>query len=483
MPWLPDVPLSRRSWRSPRGARYAQAIVVGAIAIALIAALATAASVVESALRTVASGEGERLLHAVRPVIDRNGPDDVALAGVIEARSLDGLRCVALFDGAGHVTKRVGECLASDSALAALLVASHPGEVLRVGRHMVFVHQLPPRRPPPPDRQGAPPPPGPPPDAAWPPPDAPWPPPDDGRLPPPHRPPGPPPGALRGPPGHPPDAPPGALPFLIEFVAVQAEALRRAAMRSVIAGFVATGALLVATLVFWRLSSRAEALQRTAERDRRLASLGEMSAVLAHEIRNPLASLKGHAQLLLESLGARDGGRPDAEWVVRESVRLEELCEDLLSLVRSTKIAPQDVDPAALLREAADGLGEARIAIDAGAAPARWRLDPVRMHQVLGNLLRNALQASDDGRAAVAASVGVEHGALIFAVRDHGPGVADGDAERIFEPFHTTKTRGTGLGLAVARRIVEQHGGTITVRNHAQGGAEFRVRLPRAARA
>ena len=103
------------------------------------------------------------------------------------------------------------------------------------------------------------------------------------------------------------------------------------------------------------------------------------------------------------------------------------------------------------------------------------------MHEVLGNLLRNALQAVEeqppDGQR-VEASVGRANGALLFAVRDSGAGVPPGDEERIFEPFLTTKVHGTGLGLAVARRIVEMHGGSITVRNHPEGGAEFRVAIP-----
>ncbi|MDX2170191.1 MAG: ATP-binding protein, partial [Deltaproteobacteria bacterium] len=256
------------------------------------------------------------------------------------------------------------------------------------------------------------------------------------------------------------------------------DALRGAAMRSVVAGFAATAGLVLATIIFWRLSSRAERLQEAVERDRRLASLGEMSAVLAHEIRNPLASLKGHGQLLLESLPGDDARRERAEWVVRETARLESLCEDLLSLVRATRVAPIEVDPAALLREAAEGVGGAPIALDVGGAPPRWPLDPVRMHQVLANLLRNAVQASPDG-APVAASVGVAHGALLFTVRDRGRGVPPGEEARIFEPFHTTRTRGTGLGLAVARRIVELHGGSIAVGNPPGGGAEFQVRIPR----
>jgi two-component system sensor histidine kinase HydH len=99
---------------------------------------------------------------------------------------------------------------------------------------------------------------------------------------------------------------------------------------------------------------------------------------------------------------------------------------------------------------------------------------------VLINLLDNALAVTPDDRK-VRASVLEDGRDLVFSVRDHGPGVPESERVRIFEPFHTTKVRGTGLGLAVARRIVELHGGSIEVDDAPGGGALFRVRLPRAA--
>jgi two-component system sensor histidine kinase HydH len=99
------------------------------------------------------------------------------------------------------------------------------------------------------------------------------------------------------------------------------------------------------------------------------------------------------------------------------------------------------------------------------------------MQQALCNLLRNALQASNDGDPA-GAQVAVEDGHLVFRVWDRGEGVPEGDRERIFEPFYTTRTRGTGLGLAVARRIVTLHGGRIDVTDREGKGAIFEVRVP-----
>jgi two-component system sensor histidine kinase HydH len=194
-----------------------------------------------------------------------------------------------------------------------------------------------------------------------------------------------------------------------------------------------------------------------------------------------MAALKGHAQLLLEQL--QEGTRPHdkASRVVSEAERLEALSEDLLSFVRTTTIDPHNVSPGELFRDCVAEVGDSRIELSIEKAPQRWRLDPARMQQVLGNLLRNAIEASPpDGR--VVATASVEDGELLFTIRDFGKGIREPDLERIFEPFYTTRARGTGLGLAIARRLVALHGGTITAQNADEGGALFRVRLPNAAR-
>ena len=108
--------------------------------------------------------------------------------------------------------------------------------------------------------------------------------------------------------------------------------------------------------------------------------------------------------------------------------------------------------------------------------PRTWPLDAERMRQVLINLLENAVEMSE-GR--VVATISRGRSGLRFVVRDHGPGLPDGDPARIFEPFFTKRTRGTGLGLAVCKRLVELHGGTLAARPADGGGAEFTIDLPR----
>ena len=268
----------------------------------------------------------------------------------------------------------------------------------------------------------------------------------------------PPPGPFRG-------EPPA---IVFEFESPVARNVATVAIRSLIAA--GAGALL---LVAGALATSRWMAAR--ERQKHLASLGEMSAVLAHELRNPLASLKGNTQLLAESL--EGDAREHAELVVAEAVRLERLAGGLLDFVRTGALVRAEVEPAGLLRAAAGEVDAARIEIDATGAPPRWSLDGERFRQVLVNVLRNAVEASPPG-AKVDARVWQERGALRVAVRDRGAGIPPGEEQAIFEPFRTGKAKGTGLGLAVARRIVELHGGTIRAARAEGGGAVIDVALP-----
>jgi two-component system, NtrC family, sensor histidine kinase HydH len=265
--------------------------------------------------------------------------------------------------------------------------------------------------------------------------------------------------------------------LLMEFEPTVANQLRSRADKSFAFSSAASAALLALTLGLWLALRREERHRARNERERHLAALGEMSAVLAHEIRNPLASLKGHAQLLGEQLDAESPLQKKVARIVGEAKRLEELTSTLLDLVRASSVSRAPTDPAQLLRDAAEAVDGERIIVDAARAPETWPLDALRMDQVLKNLLQNAVQAStDQGR--VEAAVALERGELVISVRDHGAGLPAGAAPRIFEAFHTTRVQGTGLGLAVARRIVELHGGQVRGENHPGGGAVFTLSIP-----
>jgi two-component system sensor histidine kinase HydH len=266
---------------------------------------------------------------------------------------------------------------------------------------------------------------------------------------------------------------------ILEFEPVIGNRLQADAHRAFFLSALFTAAFLVVTALLWRLLRQREREEAHAEQERRFAMLGEMSAVLAHEIRNPLASLKGHAQLLSEQLAADSPQKRKADRVVSEAERIEALSASLLDLVRVGSVERQGVNPAELVADAADSIN-ARVQVDASKAPQSWPLDRLRMQQVLNNLIHNAVQASP-AEEPVSVCISADTKVLVFSVRDHGKGIPAGEEDRIFEAFHTTRTRGVGLGLAIARRIVELHGGEISAANHADGGAIFTVSIPRAA--
>jgi two-component system sensor histidine kinase HydH len=256
--------------------------------------------------------------------------------------------------------------------------------------------------------------------------------------------------------------------IVIEVEPGDAAQLEAAATRTLAIGAIAALTLLGVAVALVRRELRRAAEERAREHERRLAALGEMSAVLAHEIKNPLASLKGNAQLLASAIGDNEKARVKADRVVDEAKRLEKLTQDLLAFVRTGELTKTDVDLGELARAAA-GEG-AQVEIDAAGT---WPLDRERMREVIANLVDNGVAAGPPVRV----SAHAQGEWLVIEVADRGPGVPEADREKIFEAFVTGKTRGTGLGLAIARRIVELHGGRISVRN--DGGAVFRVEIPR----
>jgi two-component system sensor histidine kinase HydH len=275
------------------------------------------------------------------------------------------------------------------------------------------------------------------------------------------------------------DAPGQVSRVVVEFEPNAATRVAVMARRSLVLAVAAAVVLSFVAWIFFRQSIRYEAARLRLEQQRHLALLGEMSAVLAHEIRNPLASLKGHAQLAAERLADGSRERLCVEHVIDDSNRLDALTSDLLSFARSSPLELEPVNPVDLMRAAtADVFSEESLMMDAAHAPATWPLDAGRMRQALVNLLDNARKASPRGMLPVT-RVAHDAGCLVFEVQDFGPGLPAGKEHRIFDPFFTTRTNGTGLGLAVASRVVEMHHGVITATNHAAGGAVFRLSIPR----
>ncbi len=234
-----------------------------------------------------------------------------------------------------------------------------------------------------------------------------------------------------------------------------------------------------------------EATQR-AEDAERLAALGRIAAGLAHEIRNPLGSIVGSVQLLSSTNGLTDEGKHLCSIVERETGRLNDLVEDMLQLARPRQPVLGDVDVARTAREVValasqSGRGaDVMVRYDGPASSESliMRADAGQLRQVVWNLVRNAVQASSPG-AKVLVRVTDEgaggkrkpNGPALLEVHDDGPGIGPEAKSRLFDAFFTTRSSGMGIGLAVVKRIVDEHGWRIEVDSSEGRGATFRVRM------
>jgi two-component system sensor histidine kinase HydH len=216
----------------------------------------------------------------------------------------------------------------------------------------------------------------------------------------------------------------------------------------------------------------------------RLAALGQLATAIAHEVRNPLAVIRSAAQGLAEALPAGDAESLRACTFITEEIdRLSNVVSSLLAFARPPHldvrpVAAADLFDRALLLSRDDLAAKGvRVRRDAPADLPRLAADPDLVSQVLLGLIANALEVVPVG-GELALEAAAADGAVELRVADSGPGVPPEVRERIFEPFFTTRARGTGLGLAVARQIVEAHGGRISVGDRPGGGARFTLRLP-----
>jgi PAS domain S-box-containing protein len=227
-------------------------------------------------------------------------------------------------------------------------------------------------------------------------------------------------------------------------------------------------------------------LQRELAQAENLAELGRLAASVAHEIKNPIAGLRGAIEILAVEHAREDPHFDIVQETLAQIRRLDSLVKDLLAFAKPISLKLDSV-PLHLVLEATlpfvqPSAQEAGVAlsleIPAGMPPAL--LDPQQIQQVIVNLLMNGIQATPTG-GTVAVSARTLTGELALAVTDTGGGIKPGDLKHIFEPFFTTKHIGTGLGLSIVQRIVSAHAGRIEVETREGGGTAFTVYLPTAA--
>jgi signal transduction histidine kinase len=274
--------------------------------------------------------------------------------------------------------------------------------------------------------------------------------------------------------------PDGAVRAVLALEAGQAFAGAQRGLRRALGVAVAlslVGALALALVA--RRWARAELERRhAAERAVRGDALARMGAMVAHEIRNPLGVIRGSVELVRArsgaALSARDGEA--LEDVLGETDRLRRLTDDFLDLARDPASTAEPSDVATVAADAARAVAATHPGLATHVeGAARALADPGRLRQVLSNLLLNAAQA---GARNAWVRVDSRDGQARLVVRDDGPGVPEDLRPRLFEPFATGRAEGTGLGLALSRRIVERQGGALLLRHERGAGAVFEVRLP-----
>jgi two-component system, NtrC family, sensor histidine kinase HydH len=241
---------------------------------------------------------------------------------------------------------------------------------------------------------------------------------------------------------------------------------------------------MIGRIVLFRDLSELQHLRKEVERSQRLAAVGSLAAGVAHEIRNPLSSLKGFATYFRQ----RYGGVPDdvkvADIMIQEVDRLNRVITELLEFSRPMELKRKAVDLAGLVRHTLGTIeGQARgegVTVQSNLPPGLplAYIDPDRMTQVFLNIFLNALAATDRGGVLTVDVARQDDNTLRVSVADTGTGIRKEDIGRVFDPYFTTKPSGTGLGLAIVHRIVEAHGGEIRLESEPGKGSAFTIFLP-----
>jgi two-component system sensor histidine kinase PilS (NtrC family) len=231
--------------------------------------------------------------------------------------------------------------------------------------------------------------------------------------------------------------------------------------------------------------TQVRALEETQRRQDRLAAVGRVAAGIAHEIRNPLAAMRGSIQVLRSEVDGDSAQAELMEIILRESDRLNGIITDFLTYARPRQVSLAATDlreslreTFTLLRHSPETRPDHLIAEDYPGQPVDVNADAAGLRQVFWNLARNALQAMPEGGTLGVSLTRTEEGRVRVCFADTGQGMTPEQVERLFEPFSSTRAGGTGLGLSIAYQIVRDHGGTINVRSRERHGTTIIIELP-----
>jgi len=226
-------------------------------------------------------------------------------------------------------------------------------------------------------------------------------------------------------------------------------------------------------------------MEDQVQRAERMATVGQLAAGIAHEIRNPLASISGSIELLGQGSHVDDDDRALMAIITREVDRLNGLISELLDYANPRPREIVDFDLAVLVDETVrvfqqdKGFAEVEVTLRPLPAQVELAADPAKLRQVTWNLLRNAAEAASTGGHHVEVGLTADDAGATLVIADDGPGIPTAAQPRVFDPFFTTKKRGTGLGLATCHRIVVEHGGAIELDSAPGRGTRVIVHLPR----
>lgn len=241
-----------------------------------------------------------------------------------------------------------------------------------------------------------------------------------------------------------------------------------------------------------RLTAELSAANQELERSKRLAALGQMAAGIAHEVRNPLGSIRLYAKMLVDDLADRQGERGIAEKIAKAATHLDGVVGDVLAFSREFRVRPQPFEAVALFNDVVESCvhPQSRVRVELKGGDTEVVGDQSLLQQAVVNLVRNAIEIMSESPAppgghvlTLAASPTAKRrgkaASVELSVSDTGPGVPPEIVERMFNPFFTTRETGTGLGLAIVHRIADAHGGAVRVdRTPGRIGARFVLTVP-----